>query len=135
MLTPAQRIISSAHKNLRQLRGYQPIYEDIVVPIELQGTDVIGVYQGRDGSQIFITINALFIDNISSLIHYDEIANVTIDVSKTSKQDVETIDVILKNGDALTITIKQPTPDNVDVKTQEVWSFYTFLRKAISVIS
>lgn len=133
MLTHEERLKSYTHKYLRKLQGYTSQIDNEALPTMLSDETVLGCYQNVDNTSVFTTYTGLYMSEIERMMRYDEMLSCDIDLTKTTKFDVQKIQIYLNNGGQIDLSIIQPTGTG-NGQTNEIWVFFTFLKNLIAKI-
>lgn len=131
MLTHTERVRSNLHKHLKRCSSYTKIEaNNVIIPETLISQEVLGTYTNRDDSKIFFTYGGLFLYPSKVFIPYFHIQRTKVDLSTATKHDVEVIQIYFVDGQQKDLPVKQPIREGV--KTNELWSIFSFLRGATS---
>lgn len=136
MITFEKMVTSKAHRILRVMSNYtkfdKKIYEnkECKIPQSIDLDQLIGIYQNKSGSCVFVMTVGLLITNINQSDKFIRFADMekTISPPTNEKTTLSVVRVLLRSGEDVEIPIEG---HGELVRYRDAWGFYRFMSRVI----
>lgn len=135
MITFEKMVMSKAHRILRMMSNYTKFdkannNEQFDIPQLLNLDQVIGVYQNKSGSRVFITTEGLLISRIEPSDKFIRFVDMekTISPPRNEKTTLSVVKVLLCNGERIEIPVEG---HGEEVRHPDAWEFHRFMMRVV----